>query len=556
MKKTLLATSLVSAVMLSACSEPSKSTSDMLEYIPADTAVFSGALKPVNIELIAKSLNNLSAEQREVSEQLKVQIEPDDTDANKFLSHLYNNYLDMIIEDKDLLKIYGLAKKSSNYIYFVDASPVLKLQIEDPKALQEQLDKAEQQSGIQVEEKEYQDVKYNSIIIDKAQKTSLDFLIQDDYFIVTMSQADLLEQTLPYIFELKKPEQALAQDSTFKDLAKQNKDAQQLFILNHQELVKGASGIDHPAFFYTEDQADMKDAQDVACLSELEGITQNWPRTVVATSLENQEKDVVLNSKFVIESKNKVILDSLSSIQGYIPEMVSKDAFFSMGIGLKADALPSAATNIWTDLKTPQYQCQDLQLFQNEIAKENPAQIAAVMGFVQGLEGLNFSLYGATVDPQIKKVSGFDGLIGFTAANPMNLVTLISSLIPELPNFQLENGGAAKKLSELVPEHLLNGSDPLIRLQDKNLMIFQGEKGQAVSQLFAKSEVVSNGLFQFKLDYAKLVEQIQHISKAVGEPELGPEELKIFEQSFVQSTYSKLLIEDKGIVFETHSVLK
>ncbi|WP_413699754.1 hypothetical protein ACLKMH_20585 [Psychromonas sp. KJ10-10] len=120
------------------------SSYNVLEYIPADTPIFSASLEPFPIKnYIASAPRIATTSNQEGFEQL---YDPANPGINFALS-LLNTYQTNLSNADELIKTFGLADEMRAYFYSIGLLPVLKIEIANQQAIWDLLDKTELETG-------------------------------------------------------------------------------------------------------------------------------------------------------------------------------------------------------------------------------------------------------------------------------------------------------------------------------------------------------------------------------------------------------------------------
>jgi hypothetical protein len=356
-KKLIIPVAVVAVGVSAYLYQQQHSTFDVLNYVPADTPVFSGQLTPFPIkDYIASSPNLIDPADQEQIEALYEQ----DTPALHFLANLMKAY-QAGLKDADLLvNTFGLDDKIRAYFYTLGLLPVLKVEVANPQAIWDLLDKNEQETGFTHTEGKLKDLSYRIYQINQDNNGKPVNLIvaQANGFLTITAQTELVnEPLLAMALGLEKPHESLADTSMLNDIIKKhNFTNNNVSFINNIEIVKGLTSTndnqlaEQLTLLAKENNDDsLGMLHNDVCKQELNSIAQNWPRTVLGyTKMDIQKAESTLGFATVIESKNQAILGALKSLRGYIPNYTQNfdNNVVATSIGLDISQLSSSLTNI------------------------------------------------------------------------------------------------------------------------------------------------------------------------------------------------------------------
>ncbi|EDQ02115.1 hypothetical protein [Shewanella benthica] len=510
-------------------------SNEVLASVPADTPIFSGQLTPFPIK---SYINSLSQSYKTYPEDMFAELEQSDDAKAKFFVSLSRTYMDSMESGQQFVTTFGLADEVRSYFYTLGLLPVLKLDVEKPEAIWALLDKAEKDSGFSHQMKTLKGLSYRSYTLTDAgdaEPIELVFSQQDGLLTITLNASILAEETLETALGINPVTPSLADSKILQDIIKTHgfSDAAVGFI-NHQELVKAITTKDGnqlarqvTAILAQEGEDPLLELRTPECHSEFTAIAANWPRTVFGlNSISIGDQETSLDFSTVIESKNQTFLNALKSMRGFIPDYVknSRDSVFSMGLGIELNQLVPSLTAVWDEMLQPQYQCQILQEFQQEMSGQNPAMLGMFTGMANGVRGVSAALFdykftelaaGAQGEPSLESV---DAIISLSADNPSILFNMVKPFAPGLANIQLPQDGSPVDLSQLLPLPPEYGISPKLALKGKHLVLYTGDKAEAVANKLADEKLDNNGLYSVYLDYSKVFAPILSLAEMTGEP--------------------------------------
>ncbi len=520
-------------------SSSSASANPLLDYIPADTPVFTGQLKPFPLK---NYLQSISSNYQQYSTDSLAQLGDLDSPMAKFFVSIYKQYMDGMKDPTALLKTFGLPNEIKPYFYTLGVVPVLKTDINQIDAFWAVLDKAEQESGYTHEKRTLAGIDYRAYSFAEegsTDKADLLFAHKDGILTVTFSASSIEPEVLEMALGLKKPAQSLAASGMLQEIIKTHGFMDDsISFINHVEIVKAITSQDGnmlakqlTKFLAEEGQGEDPLAQirTPECRTELTAIAANWPRTVGGlTAFTSTEKESHMAASFVIESKNQAILTALQKMRGFIPTHLAdiNSTIFSMGLGIDVNEVAPSLTAIWDDLQKPQLTCAPLAELQAELSQQSPAMLGMFTGMANGVKGLSVSLldYKMSSQDQEPKLESLDALISLTADNPSMLFNMVKPFAPMLAELQVADNGEPTDLSPLLmlPPEL--NIKPMLAIKGQHLVVYSGDKGLALANKLASEKPSANGLYSMSADYGKMFTPVLTLLEMTGEP--VPEELQ------------------------------
>lgn len=542
-------------------SSSSASANPLLDYIPADTPVFTGQLKPFPLK---NYLQSISSNYQQYSTDSLAQLGDLDSPMAKFFVSIYKQYMDGMKDPTALLKTFGLPNEIKPYFYTLGVVPVLKTDINQIDAFWAVLDKAEQESGYTHEKRTLAGIDYRAYSFAEegsTDKADLLFAHKDGILTVTFSASSIEPEVLEMALGLKKPAQSLAASGMLQEIIKTHGFMDDsISFINHVEIVKAITSQDGnmlakqlTKFLAEEGQGEDPLAQirTPECRTELTAIAANWPRTVGGlTAFTSTEKESHMAASFVIESKNQAILTALQKMRGFIPAHLAdiNSTIFSMGLGIDVNEVAPSLTAIWDDLQKPQLTCAPLAELQAELSQQSPAMLGMFTGMANGVKGLSVSLldYKMSSQDQEPKLESLDALISLTADNPSMLFNMVKPFAPMLAELQVADNGEPTDLSPLLmlPPEL--NIKPMLAIKGQHLVVYAGDKGLALANKLASEKPSANGLYSMSADYGKMFTPVLTLLEMTGEP--VPEELQALKDynMRVQMSFD---VNKQGLVF-------
>ncbi len=560
MKKLLLATAVVAAAgaagYLYQNNLPQSGSSSLLAQIPADSLVVTFQTEPFkHYEYVNAfgSANQMTMSDMFVGEQL--------SPKEQFAIDLFDGYLKSAASPETLKAYLGTGDEINPVLYTLGMVPVYKLPIENPEALWKTLDHEEQMSGVTHEKVKLGTVEYRRYemtdAVDPQDGIGLVVAVIDNVLTVTVDIAELGDlNPLKIALGLESPTQSLEDSGRAEAIQTQyGKNNNSFGYIDHREIIKGLTTVDGNMFArqLTRLNVDpnITEMRTPVCHNEFTQIAENWPQSVAFAEYKLNGEQASIKGGFVVESKNKVIVDALKSIRGVLTESNSDKSFFSLALGIDINTLAPSIGQIWTEITQPQYQCALLSQMQKDMGGQNPAAAVSMgSGMLNGLKGLSMQLFDLNINPdaQFGEVfSQMDGMFTLSAKDPNMLIQTAQMLVPELAQLQLQPDNQPVNVSDLLEMHTGMKMDVFARLNGSHLTLYSGEYAAEASKDVMAQELKPNGLLSFSMDSERILEVLEKASMATGQP--LPEDVLVSFQNELTGGM-KMDVTDKGIGFE------
>lgn len=523
---------------------PSIDKNPVLDYIPADTLLFSGSLTdfPTKTYLEHANLSSFKMQADKLNE-----LGAPDTPLAKFGMTLLKNVMNKADDPVALLASLGLPDEGKSYFYTIGAMPVIKIELDKPQAFWTLLDSAEQESGLTHQQRKLGELSYRAYTLmeqgPNGSPMELLFAEEQGLLTITVSGFSIDGTALSIALGQQKPQKSLAESGEVEQIIEQYSfNPNSIFFMNHVELVTGLTTTDGnelakqlTGIFALTGQDPLSEIKQAQCATELQQISQNWPRTVGGFNeftLSDESADVDVS--VVFESRNQTMMAALSKLRGFIPDYVSAHgkSAFSMGLAVDNDNLVSALSDIWTELQTPDYQCEPLAQMQAQLAQQSPAMLGMFTGMAPGVKGisaaiLDFELDSASTatEPKVKQL---DAIVSVTALKPETLFNNLKGFAPMFANVTLVENGEPVDLSTLLPIPPEFGIKPMLAIKGQNIVLYTPGKAEEVANSLTNEAVVSNGFMHFGGDQAKIMKPILAMAELSGQP--IPDELKMMQE--------------------------
>ncbi|MCK5818342.1 MAG: hypothetical protein KAH18_03630 [Psychromonas sp.] len=543
-----------------------KAKYNVLDYVPADTPIFAGELKPFPIKEYLLSEPQLI--NPALSEKLEREFKESKTAQKKFFLSLKQTYYDNLNHADKFTTIFGLSKNIRIYFYTLGLIPVFKVEVSNPQAIWSLLDKAEKRSGFTHINHKLKKVNYRSYSLHMIDDINAELIIaiNNGFLTVTFNSPYNKPKLLENALGIKKVENSLRDSNVLEDIIKKHGfKGNGVGFINHVEIIKGLTSKNDNQLAQqitvlnnlNSDNSVFNMLRSADCAKDFSSIAKNWPRTVIGyknISINSAESTFAFST--IVESKNKIILNALSGMQGRIPHDSTKniDKFiFSIGFGINVAQISHSITTIWQNIQTPKYTCPILADLQKKVEKKSDYLSIISLGanMASGIQGVSFSLMDYVIDT-IKnetRLKNLDFLFSISANDPEKLYNSIKMKIPELKTINLKNNGPAVDIGYLYPELLDNNTKPKLVIKGKHIIAYAGKKSTVIVNDLAKKTRTEDGLYNMSFNLKRMVEPIIKDSKLADK--LIPEELmfitghdvrvkesfKVTSQGFVLDSY-------------------
>ncbi len=509
-----------------------KTQYNVLDYVPADTPIFAGEIKPFPIKKYLSS--GPKTINLELSKKLDIEYKESKTAQEKFFLSLKKTYHDNLNDADKFTKIFGLANNVRFYFYTLGLVPVFKVEVAHPQAIWSLLDMAEKRSGYSHTNHKLKTVNYRSYSLHiGAVSAELVIAINHGLLTVTLNTPYINTKLLENALGITKVEKSLQDSNVLEEIIKQHgfKGAGVGFI-NHVEIIKGlttknGNQLAHQLTILAKlnsNDSSLAVLRSAECEKDFSSIAKNWPRTVIGyTDISIKPAASTLAFSTIVESKNKVILNALIALQGNIPNYTKKelnDFIFSIGLGLNVAKISNSITTIWHNIQTPKYTCSILANLQKNLDKHSNSlsMIGVGANIIGGVKGVSFSLldYAIHVIKNKKIFENLDFILSITADDPEQLFNSMKMKISKLKDINITKNGHAVDIGYLYPQLLAYKTKPKLAIKGKYIIVYAGKKSALIANHLAKEALTNNVLYNMTFDLKRLVDPIIESSKLTG----------------------------------------
>lgn len=570
MRKTLIAAAVVAAgaiVYYQLGGSKNEVAIPELDYVPADTALFSGQFKPVNVADYLQSMG--FGPQYYANPEFETVLQNildsgDSAPQAKFLVSLLRNYLAVLTPGQDFSANSGFKSEMRNLTYMVGLSPVIRMEVADADTFFAMFGRAEQDSGFSHEQINTAEVSYRRYRFEQdAIKIDLLVTVKDGWATMALTSDALPSANINELLAVAKPAKNFNSEQVLPAIAaKYQLDQDAIGFVSFAELAKGLTSSDGNRLaqdlhsLFAQQLEELAPWRSQACQQDIRGITDNWPGIFFDSKLDySSPGSTYAQTKMLLASENKPLLSALSSLRGYLPPHMQHNAIgsmFHLGLGMDPVQLSSAVGKVWSNMTEPAYSCEPLAELQQSLKQSNPVAMLAMAGMANGLQGVSVTVNSLALDSSNMMPTEVDALLTLSVANARSFIEGLAMLSPALANVQLPAPGAEADIADIIPEAGIFGVAAKLKLADDHLLIYSGDKAKQQADAVASSKLAKNGLLSIGMDYAAFFTTLLSAMESTGQP--VPENLKSLQDMKMKLAMS-VDITEQGIISKTQMEL-
>lgn len=534
-----------------------------LAYVPADTLIFSGQFKPLDIvnyfNAVGVDADYLATDELQQGLALLSQQIPA---VGQFALALFTGFVEALQSPAFFEQTTGLASQSRSLFYMVGAAPVLRLQLADEQQFSGFIDKLAQQSGFHYQLDTLKNHSFRRFRLDEFD-SEVELLVSIDrgWATLTLHHRDLPTDHRLQSLAQQMPALNFANSSVLTDYLRRyqlHSDAvgfvsseQLALALTTRDGNQLAKDIqltlaDHLA-------AALESWQTSSCQTDLLKLAQLWPGLVMDNQIINPQPDQFkLSGSLRIPTQSRSALEALQTMQGFIPSALQgklPQTMFYMATGLDVGQLTPAVSQLWAAATDYPLRCEPLSAIQQQMKTQNPLLMLAVAGIAgNGLQGLSVTVNGFSIDRLSGMPEQADALLTLTADNPQRLLSSATALNPMFAGIRLPAVGEEVPLANLLPAAALFDFDLRLRTSEHHLMIYAGDLAKQQASQLATEPLTKNGLLAFGVNYQQFFSRLTELSLHSGQE--MPADLQRLMKNTMQMGMS-LSIDQHGIVLKT-----
>ncbi|WP_421856008.1 hypothetical protein [Marinomonas sp.] len=494
------------------------SIDSMIEYVPADTALFIGGVSNKELvtssdEMMVKFKDNGEAE---AIIELLESLPP--SEGLDFVNWLVKDYYNVAPNGGiAIYKHYGLDVEGASAIYLDGIFPVMRIALQDEQAFLTLIKQAALETDVTLGSQTIGGQALTTVeLVNKDDVVlKLGFMIKDKVLTAAVISQKEDKGAQERRFALVKPQQSMSAESwrndskTYNFMEASHGHISLLNIANaifdkdtraHQQL-KALAGDDLPELSKTQ----------MLCKEDIVNIVSGAPRVVFGVNrYDVQGDDMALDFSYAVEIKNANILGELNKLRGFIPNYLntSKDLTVGLGVGLASDAVSPVLTSLWNQFTKADFNCEPLLTAQAKLREQNPAALSVFTSMAQGLSGVSFGIFDLEKDENSQIGVKYDAIATITSEKPEVLAALAGQYAPMLRGIQIPTDGTAINLADSgLP------MDAFVAIKGKHLVAYTGEKSKQVAEQLTTEEVSKNGMLAVAMDSAKLSDLVMNMGQ-------------------------------------------
>ncbi len=499
------------------------SVSSVLDFVPADTFIFSGGINPFPLKkyidtVPAQTFSGQQPTEKEL-EQLKETLPQ--SDGTKLMFELYMQYLTEMHQNPNfIMDSLGLAGENSSVFYMVGLMPTIKIHLNAPDKFEAFIKKAEINADITGIEKNINGIIYKEYDMFNAPNSQLALLIsvKDDFATITFSSALDTEDSVAIALGAKKPAKSLAGSNQIQSVIDRYQLANEyIFYFNLHTFFNSYYNNDVSLVSQMINKIPNTNKQEMLAL------TKNLPGFFGGfRQLDLSENKINIYTVFAIEYRNKEMLAALKKMQGFIPSVLKSGDLVSgmlgFALGLDSSAASPNLLKIYENISSTEYQCEMIQAFHKELVQKDPNLIAAQSNIMPGLRGISMVIHKADMTDLQNVIA--DAMIVVSAEDPTTLFSTLAAMTPAMQNIQFPKDGEVIDLQ--LPLPLPPTIKPQLTLQGNHIILFNGEISKKSALDFKKETLNSDGLSSIYINYSHFFELLSKLSESY-KGMLGPE---------------------------------
>jgi hypothetical protein len=476
MRLTAVAVTLLLTV--TSCSKPEDSPvvaesvgNPLLAYAPSDSAYLVGNLAPVPDAVIDRFLERaqpvLIALQSELgAARTGLQEQESTDDRGQKLGLALLDELDGNLSRSGLEKL-GFSLRPHLAVYGMGAFPVIRIQLSDPQALRDTLQRLQDKSGFEIPQHERQGKSYWRISDDHENhhggpSPGAYLSIQDDHLAMSIFPTSAEEDLLPAFLGLEMPADSNAVQR-LTDINKRNSyqpyatgvlDLHKLadVFLNPDPVMLSLMSAAKSGMESDSADAGSGEAQFAAlseqCETEVRQIIDHAPRMVMGTTELGTD---VMSFQYRVETEASLASELAQLVSGIplLPEVSTRvfEIAFGIKVGAVRDLLMAKARSI-ADMP---FQCEKLQDL-NSSATQLVAQLEQpIPPFVNNFLGIRASM-DELPDAQFSP-EGAKGVFALHVDKPEMFVGMAQMFLPDLAELDLTPGSPPVQIPESLAQY-------------------------------------------------------------------------------------------------------
>jgi len=543
-------------------------TLPQLDYIPADTALFWGQLKPF---AYSRYFDMLPAAMKNTDDLTPV-IESLSQSQDKnslFLASLLKAYQMSLTSSAAIKQTWGVGDEYQGLGYTVGLLPVMRFKVAQQDALINTINKAATEAGISYTTDSIDGVALTRYAINIDDQTfQLIASVSDGWATLTFNTPFNDEQDLRLALALDKPEESLAQSGKIAGYTKKyDLDGSSIAYVNNIAITNAITA-KHPSRLNkmldavldkTNSAQALAAVRTTQCQNDFSDIASNWPATVTGTtevSITDKQADFSMTS--IVESSDQDLMNTLSSVRGFIPKHTASlnNQMLSVAYGVDLAKIPPLANTVIKTLNNANFQCQLLSQYQQQTKELNTMGLAMVSSMANGIQGISFSLQDLRISEDVNgepKIEKLDALVTLSASNIDTLLFTAKSFLPMMGNITIAEDGQPAVINDLIPSPIPLDFDIKLAKKGQHLVLYTGERSESIANALQSEHLEKNGLFSMGFDFKALIAPVIDLIEMSDQP--FPEELEQLKAQ-TMSLHFNSDIQQHGITVDSSMQIK
>jgi len=330
----------------------------------------------------------------------------------------------------------GLKSSGRYAMYGYGLMPVSRIELSDAALIAKAVARIEERAGKKLNTRKLGDVELWQFADEKAQVL---FGVVGKYFVVTLAPAKADDARLSAQIGLTLPQNSLASTDALSKLDKENGyDGHLSGYLDIRALAQRLTGRNQD-----DNQVIAAFGGEVpklsdACATELDGMTQKFPRMVFGTT-RLDEKVMSVNSLIEVEP---ALAKSMQKLAAPIPGGDSKEAML-LRFAVSVD-LPETVrflSGVADSITASPYQCEELKDINTSAAEMKTNLANPGLAMAGAMDAIHFGLQSFKMEKGAEMPSALSGFVTLGSSSPLMLWGLAQQGVPALAQVQLSADG-------------------------------------------------------------------------------------------------------------------
>lgn len=515
---------LVALVIAAAVSPAFARSPDILGFVPAETPYVLVSTEPLPDKLadrIEPAIDNmLSAYQRLLRHMLagalvEMSDDPDSAEKAARLRGLVNEIIGLMSIEG--IRGAGIARDARFALYGNGLLPVLRLQLDDPKAFAATIGRIEAEAGSKMPIATVAGETYRYL---DGEKARVILAILDDYLVVTLVPAAFDETELAVALGVEPPRRSIAKSRELRSLAKQYDFTRHFLGFVDVQRVAGSflgdpTGLN--AALFVAAGYDGSAVSDV-CRAEFAQLAAVAPRLVIGYTELNSR---YLESKLVIEVREDIAA-GLQTLPATVPGL-GRDpgGLLSIGFSLNPLALRNFYEARLDAMEAEPFECEALAELQAGTAKGRQALAQPIPPVVYGFRGILANITDIEMDLASEQPpTSIDASVLLAIENAQELVTMAAMMDPQVAALNLLPDGKPVALD--LPQVSAIAEQAFAALAEGALSLSLGDGAeQDAARMLTADPASPAPFFAMSMDSARYYDMVGKAMMQAGNDEEG-----------------------------------